>query len=95
MSVSTERDRQWHDLRLPAGVAGSGRRRYAAAMWYFWEGELPEVTLEVYRALALDDHADPEAELRRIGLARSGPAALTRGRACATLPSCPPKGKPR
>lgn len=56
------------ELALPAGIPGSGRRRYAAAMWFHLHSDLPEAALEVYRALALDDGADPLAELARLGL---------------------------
>ncbi len=55
------------ELSLPAGLAGSGRRRYAAAMWFCLRGDLGEDALETFRALAMDDRADPLAELRRIG----------------------------
>jgi hypothetical protein len=54
-----EQDNLLCELCLPPGMAGSGRRRYAAAMWYFWKGDLTEESLEVYRTLALDDRTDP------------------------------------
>lgn len=51
------------DLALPPGRPGSGLRRYAAAMWFHAAGRIDDATLETYRALALDDAADPAAVL--------------------------------
>jgi hypothetical protein len=67
--MTAGRARDWRDLRSPPGEPGSGRLRYAAAMGLWRAGALPEPVLEVYRTLALDDRADPEAELARHGLA--------------------------
>jgi hypothetical protein len=64
------------EFLLPAGLPGSGRRRYAAAMGLHLRGAISEEVLEVYRALALDDHADPAVELRRIALQRGTPRVL-------------------
>ena len=60
------------ELALPPGLPGSGRRRYAAAMWFHLNADLPEDVLEVFRALAMDDHADPLRDLKqdRAGLNR-------------------------
>jgi len=66
--TATDRDRQRRELRLPPGLAGGGRRRYAAAMWLHGDGAMPEDALELYRTLALDDRADPDLELCRAGL---------------------------
>jgi hypothetical protein len=55
------------EFLLPAGMPGTGRRRYAAAMWLHVQGMLDEEALEVYRALAMDDRACASQELRRIG----------------------------
>jgi hypothetical protein len=57
------------EFRLPAGLPGSGLRRYAAAMSLHLRGAISEEVLETYRALAMDDRADPAEELRRLGLA--------------------------
>lgn len=59
------------EVRLPAGLPGSGRRRYAAAMSLYLRGAISEEVLETYRALAMDDHADPTEELRRISRIRA------------------------
>jgi hypothetical protein len=64
-----ELERMKAEFTLPAGLPGSGRRRYAAAMWFYLHGVLSEDELETYRALAMDDRADPVTELRRIGTA--------------------------
>ncbi len=59
------------EFRLPAGLPGSGRRRYAAAMSLYLRGAISEEVLETYRALAMDDRADPTEELRRISRIRA------------------------
>jgi len=56
------------EFTLPAGLHGSGRRRYAAAMGLYRRGQLSEELLEIYRTLAMDDQADPVAERERCGL---------------------------
>ncbi len=66
--MSSDRERQWQELRLPQWVPGGGRRRYAAAMWLHRAGEMSDDILELYRTLALDDRAEPVIELRRAGL---------------------------
>ncbi|NDV00216.1 hypothetical protein GZA08_04440 [Pseudoroseicyclus sp. CLL3-39] len=46
-------------LHLPLGRPGSGRERYAAAMWFHARGELSHRALEVYRVLSPRDGDDP------------------------------------
>ena len=46
-------------LHLPPGLPGSGRRRYAAAMWFHARGALGHQALEVFRVLAPRDGDDP------------------------------------
>jgi len=54
------------DLTLPPGAPGSGRRRYAAAMWFNARGLLDEGALEAARELAMDDAAPPPPALIRL-----------------------------
>lgn len=54
------------DLTLPPARPGSGRRRYAAAMWFHARGELSETDLEACRERAMDDAAAPPPALARL-----------------------------
>lgn len=54
-------------LGIAPGTAGGGMVRYAAAMYFFQNGLLSSAALEVYRALAKDDAADPLVSLHAIG----------------------------
>ncbi|MGZ9811403.1 dimethylsulfonioproprionate lyase family protein [Pseudoroseicyclus sp. H15] len=46
-------------LHAPLGLPGSGRQRYAAAMWFHAQGLLSPRALEVYRMLSPRDGDDP------------------------------------
>ena len=54
------------DLTLPPGPPGSGRRRYAAAMWFHGRGLIDDAALEAARELAMDDAAAPPPGLARL-----------------------------
>lgn len=56
MTTSEEMARALH---LPPGLPGSGRLRYAAAMWFHARGGLGPRALEVFRVLAPRDGDDP------------------------------------
>lgn len=68
-STETERDTNWRLIRTPPGRKRSGRDRYAAAMYFYKNGEMNAETLEVYRICAKLDDEDPVEVLRhhRIG----------------------------
>ena len=55
-------------LTTPTGAPGSGRVRYAAAMYFYQEGRLGARALEVYRSCSPIDGEDPRATLERLGL---------------------------
>ena len=68
--VETQEDaRQLADLNRPAGEPGSGRVRYAAAMYLYTRGMIGPEALEVYRVCAVIDREDPRPTLARLGLA--------------------------
>ncbi|WP_373356427.1 dimethylsulfonioproprionate lyase family protein [Pseudoroseicyclus sp. CXY001] len=46
-------------LHLPLGLPGSGRQRYAAAMWFHGAGRLSPAALEAYRMVSPRDGDDP------------------------------------
>ena len=46
-------------LRTAPGREGSGRIRYAAAMYFYQQGQLTAELLEIYRRCCKDDHEDP------------------------------------
>lgn len=55
-----DHDRQeFANLHAPLGEPGSGRVRYAAAMYFYERGVLSATELESYRICAKDDRADP------------------------------------
>jgi hypothetical protein len=54
----------WDLIATPLGEEWSGRARYAAAMFFYQQGELSSDVLEVYRISARLDHQDPLAILR-------------------------------
>jgi hypothetical protein len=56
-------------LNAPAGAVNSARVRYAAAMYFFMQGQLPAGPLEIYRALSRRDDQDPRPVLYRAGWA--------------------------
>lgn len=53
------------ELGAPLGQAGSGRRRYAAAMLLYARGQLSARALEAYRVSAARDSDDPGALMAR------------------------------
>ncbi len=57
----------------PLGEPGSGYARYGAAMTLYELGQIGPDTLEVFRACAPDDSADPRAELIRLGITQDIP----------------------
>lgn len=61
-------------LCTPAGQPGSGRLRYAAAMYFNRAGQLSDDALEVYRICSPLDHEDPAGLLRMRGLAAEVPS---------------------
>lgn len=63
------------ELTLPAGRPGSGRRRYAAAMYFNGKGLLSDSALEVFRVCSALDGEAPDALLRERGLGHEIPAA--------------------
>lgn len=59
-ATRTEEDRRQQGyLATPFGVPGSGRVRYAAAMYFFARGMIDAATLEAYRVCSPIDHEDP------------------------------------
>ncbi len=73
------------DLHLAPGLPGSGRHRYAAAMWFHARGELAPETLEVFRVLAPRDGDDPAPLLRGHALPPPPEDAATRATAIGDL----------
>jgi len=67
-STETERDTNWRLIRTPPGRKRSGRDRYAAAMYFYKNGEMNAETLEVYRICAKLDDEDPVEVLRHQGV---------------------------
>ena len=57
--MTQEFQRQLGYLHISVGVPGSGRVRYAAAMYFHGLGQLSDGALEVYRVLSSRDGADP------------------------------------
>lgn len=51
------------------GAEGSGKDRYAAAMYFWQRKRLGDRALEIFRALAKDDVTDPIAVLQHARLA--------------------------
>ena len=67
--IKNQKDRdQWQFLTAPAGDKGSGRVRYAAAMYFYGRRMLSGGALEVYRICAKQDHEDPRPALAALGL---------------------------
>lgn len=60
--------RQLEWLVTRPGEPGSGRVRYAAAMYFYQRGLLSDAALEVYRTCSVFDHEDPRPVLSRAGL---------------------------
>ena len=68
-------DNQLASLMSPLGEHGSGRVRYAAAMYFFAQGAMPPAVLEIYRRCINLDSEDPVDLARFEGL--SIPPLLT------------------
>lgn len=54
-----ESNRELQYLMTKPGQEGSGRIRYAAAMYFCQAGKLDQRTLEIYRSLINEDGTDP------------------------------------
>lgn len=75
----TTSDDMARELWLTPGLPESGRRRYAAAMWFHARGMISPAALEVFRVLAPCDGDDPMLLLDRTDLpppVKSSPEAL-------------------
>ena len=49
-------------LATPVGLCGSGRVRYAAAMYFYQRRMISEDALEAYRACSKNDLLDPKSQ---------------------------------
>lgn len=67
--MTPENQLQLQLLLGAVGAEGSGKDRYAAAMYFWQRGQLGDRSLEIFRALAKDDATDPTTVLRHAGLA--------------------------
>jgi hypothetical protein len=59
---NTEDELQAGLLATPVGLRGSGRVRYAAAMYFYQRRMISEDILEVYRACSKNDLIDPKSQ---------------------------------
>lgn len=66
--AGSDEDRHWAMIRSPLGEPWSGRARYAAAMFFYQQGDMDADTLEVYRVLSRLDAEDPVSVLKRYGV---------------------------
>ena len=66
--MAGDEEANWQLLRSPLGIKGSGRERYAAAMYLFNIGRLDAEVLEVYRICAKLDFEDPLAVMKNLGI---------------------------
>ena len=57
-------------VKAPLGEPWSGRTRYAAAMYFYKQGELPPEALEVYRLCSRLDGEDPLSIMRDRGVGK-------------------------
>lgn len=62
-TATDEERRERRLLDTPLGEKGSGRVRYAAAMYLHGRGLMGNAELEAYRICAKDDAADPRSVL--------------------------------
>lgn len=62
------------ELCAPLGVPGSGRLRYAAAMYFNRAGKMSDQALEVFRICSPIDHEDPAHLLHDLGLSAEIPS---------------------
>ncbi|QRM55945.1 hypothetical protein [Sinorhizobium sp. BG8] len=63
--MDDETRHHWSLITTPTGIEWSGRTRYAAAMYFFQQGEMSAEVLEVYRISSRLDAEDPLDVLRR------------------------------
>ena len=63
--MDDETRQNWTLIRTPPGTEWSGRTRYAAAMFFFQNGEMSAEVLEVYRICSRLDGEDPLDVLQR------------------------------
>jgi len=68
MADRDEADDNWALIMTPLGEEWSGRARYAAAMYFYQQGDLSAEVLEVYRVSARLDHQDPLSIVRERGI---------------------------
>lgn len=61
---------QWQLVNTPLGQPWSGRARYAAAMYFYKQGEMDTGALEVYRLCARLDAEDPLPIIRDRGVGK-------------------------
>ncbi|MEM7268235.1 MAG: hypothetical protein AAF401_03165 [Pseudomonadota bacterium] len=59
MKHERDHERQIALLSKPPGEAGSGAKRYAAAMYLYQRGEMSAELLEIYRRCCKFDDEDP------------------------------------
>ena len=65
ITLETDEDRHQANLLMTApGPEGSGRIRYAAAMYFFQRGMLSEAALELFRISSAIDHEDPLVSIK-------------------------------
>jgi hypothetical protein len=83
--TQSEDDAQLAWLATPPGLPGSGRQRYAAAMYFHEKGVMPDPVLEIYRICSPRDHEDPAALLAARGLEDPLRRALAPASAIRTL----------
>ncbi|WP_379065843.1 hypothetical protein ACHMW4_13100 [Mesorhizobium sp. UC22_110] len=67
----TEVAEQWALVNTPLGQPWSGRARYAAAMYFYKQGEMDAETLEVYRICSRLDAEDPLSIIRDRGVGKA------------------------
>ena len=70
IEIDTEAREQWGLVNTPLGENWSGRTRYAAAMYFYKQGELPPEALEVYRLCSRLDGEDPLSIMRDRGVGK-------------------------
>ncbi len=70
MRKRDEAAENWALVRTPLGEEWSGRARYAAAMYFFQQGEMSSEVLEVYRISSRLDHQDPLSILGERGIGK-------------------------
>lgn len=66
----------WRLILTPAGLAWSGRARYAAAMYFHQRDRMSDEVLEIYRICSRLDDEDPLEALRAYHLGEAWIAAV-------------------